>query len=227
MKGQMQRAAGRAAALLLAAAVIGYTGVRVGATYFSQQLDGGFTLIGDTLEVGSLEDGGPAQRAGLKAYDTIVAIEELATNLDTDSPHLVTYMRSPQKTLAPNATLSLDLGIYAGPQDREVFSTAAPLEALSFKQLILYQMSSFCAICTFQWLAKFLLGFLDLVHMVSFDWGVAIIVLVLVVRTILHPITKKSQISMQRFGKQMQTLKPEMDKLQQRYKSDPKKLQAE
>ena len=43
-----------------------------------------------------------------------------------------------------------------------------------------------CAICTFQWLAEFLLWFLSLVDAILLDWGVAIILLVVVVRTLLH-----------------------------------------
>jgi YidC/Oxa1 family membrane protein insertase len=60
-----------------------------------------------------------------------------------------------------------------------------------------------------------------------FDWGFAIIFLVLIVRTILHPITKKSQINMQRFGKVMQQLKPEIEKLKKKYPDDPKRVQKE
>jgi YidC/Oxa1 family membrane protein insertase len=89
-------------------------------------------------------------------------------------------------------------------------------------------MSSCCAICTFQWLAIGLLEFLAfLENYVVFDWAVAIIILVLVVRTLLHPLTKKSQVSMQRFGKAMGDLKPEIDKLQKKYGHDPKRMQQE
>jgi len=85
-----------------------------------------------------------------------------------------------------------------------------------------------CAICTFQWLADFLAIVLTtLDHYVVFDWGLAIILLVLIVRTLLHPITKKSQINMQRFGKVMQKLKPEIDKLKSKYPNEPKKVQSE
>jgi YidC/Oxa1 family membrane protein insertase len=62
---------------------------------------------------------------------------------------------------------------------------------------------------------------------VVFDWGLAIIVLVIVVRSILHPLTRRAQISMQRVTKQMATVKPELEALQKRYKEDPKKLQEE
>ncbi|HRQ75813.1 MAG TPA: membrane protein insertase YidC [Phycisphaerales bacterium] len=139
-----------------------------------------------------------------------------------------TYLTSPTHAVAPGAELSLDLGVYAGLLDRKLLSGTEPFASLGMKNLILYQMSTFCAICTFKWLADLLILFLALLHdYVLFDWGLAIIGLVVVVRTILHPITKRSQINMMRFGKQMQAMKPEIDKLQQKYKTDPKKLQQE
>jgi YidC/Oxa1 family membrane protein insertase len=69
------------------------------------------------------------------------------------------------------------------------------------------------------------LGFLH--DYVLFDWGMAIIGLVLIVRALLHPLTKKAQINMQRFGRVMQKIKPEIEKVQKRYKDDPRKAQQE
>ncbi len=94
-------------------------------------------------------------------------------------------------------------------------------------ELVLYQMSSCCAICTFQWLAHGLIRFLSLVHLLLGDWGIAIVLLVCVVRTLLHPLTKRAQINMHGFSKTMSDLKPELEKLQKKYKDDPKKFQAE
>jgi YidC/Oxa1 family membrane protein insertase len=48
-----------------------------------------------------------------------------------------------------------------------------------------------------------------------------------VVRALLHPIMKRSQIQMQRFGKSMAGLKPELDALQKRYRDEPTRLQQE
>ncbi|MGI9013384.1 MAG: YidC/Oxa1 family insertase periplasmic-domain containing protein [Phycisphaerales bacterium] len=136
-------------------------------------------------------------------------------------------MRSPVHTVAAGATLELDHGVFAGPLDRSILKKQEPYASLNMGELILYQMSSWCAICTFQWLAKVLLLFLSFAHTIFFDWGVAIILLVVIVRILLHPITKRSQISMQRFGKVMQKLKPEMEKLQKLHKNDARRLQQE
>ncbi len=146
-----------------------------------------------------------------------------------ESETIFTYLESPTKKIAPAQELALDMGLYAGPLDRHLLGAeGSQYHSLSMDQLILYQMSSCCAVCTFQWLAHILLGFLSFLHTyVLFDWALAIIGLVMVVRTLLHPLTKKSQISMQRFGKVMQEIKPEIDKLQKKFPNDPKKLQAE
>jgi YidC/Oxa1 family membrane protein insertase len=134
----------------------------------------------------------------------------------------------PPAVLKAGDTKSLSMGVYAGPLEQSILSGQQPYKALNMQGLILYQMSSFCAICTFQWLAHILLGILAVFdHYVVFDWGVAIILLVICVRILLHPITRRSQMGMQKFGKQMQKLKPEMDKLQKKYGGDKKKMQEE
>jgi YidC/Oxa1 family membrane protein insertase len=51
--------------------------------------------------------------------------------------------------------------------------------------------------------------------------------LVVIVRTLLHPVTKWTQIRMQRFGKQMQSIAPKMQQLKEKYADDQVKLQAE
>jgi YidC/Oxa1 family membrane protein insertase len=122
---------------------------------------------------------------------------------------------------------AFDMGVFAGPLDLDVLNTD-PYESLEMGGMVVYTMSSCCTFLTFQWLADFLLRFLKFLHdFVVFDWGLAIILLVIVVRTLLHPLTKKSQINMQRFGKQMSSMKPEIDKIQKKYAGDAQKLRVE
>jgi YidC/Oxa1 family membrane protein insertase len=145
-----------------------------------------------------------------------------------DNQFILIGLWSPATSIASGATYDLTMDVYAGPLQRSILDNEQPYIALSMRDMVLYQMSSMCAICTFQWLADFLAIVLTtLDQYVVFDWGLAIVLLVLIVRGILHPITKKSQINMQRFGKVMQTLKPEIDKLKQKYPSDPKRVQSE
>ena len=152
-------------------------------------------------------------------------VQQGAQEADT---HVFTTLISPTFTVDAGARHDLSLGVFAGPLKRTMLEDEEPYKALNMRGLILYQMSSFCAFCTFSWLANILivvLGFLD--HYIMFDWGMAIIGLVIIVRGLLHPITKKSQSGMQRFTRKMGKLKPQMDKINQKYADDPKRKQTE
>jgi YidC/Oxa1 family membrane protein insertase len=100
--------------------------------------------------------------------------------------------------------------------------------ALRLDELILYNIGGPCAFCTFQWLARLLFTFLSFMHdHVVFDWSIAIMLLVVGVRAALHPITRRSQIGLMRFGKQMAAIAPKQQKLREKYGADQKKLQQE
>lgn len=165
---------------------------------------------------------------GPRLFDSTVRLITAQTSGEGSDEFILTALWSPKKVVAGNASLDLTMGVYAGPLQRSILDNEQPYASLSMRGLVLYQMSSMCAICTFQWLADFLATVLTTLDQhVVFDWGLAIIALVLIVRLLLHPITKKSQINMQRFGKVMQKLKPEIDKLKAKYPNDPKKVQSE
>lgn len=64
----------------------------------------------------------------------------------------------------------------------------------------------------------------DLTQMLGFpSYGIAIIILTIIIKLILAPLTHKQVKSMQG----MQKLQPRMKELQEKYKGDPKKLQEE
>ncbi len=155
-------------------------------------------------------------------------VEVGVSNLGVEGMETVySVMRSPAVALAAGEEYAFDVAIYAGPLDRHALGKGG-FGALGMSGMIIYSMSGCCTFLTFQWLAHLLLWFCSFLHdFVFFDWGLAIIGLVIVVRTLLHPLTKKAQINMMRFGKQMQALKPEIDKLQKKYGNDKQKMQQE
>jgi len=152
---------------------------------------------------------------------------------------MILQLESDDLTVAPMSELDRSFGAYAGPMGkRELITgktkhgTADPLmsvyHALKIDGLIVYNLGGMCAMCTLQPLARSLLWFLMFAHdYLVFDWAVAIMLLVLLVRTVLHPIYKRSQISLQTFTKQMQRIGPKQKKLQEKFKDDPKRLQTE
>lgn len=143
---------------------------------------------------------------------------------DQDHRSLFYVLRTPPIHIAPGRIAKLDLALFAGPREPELFELS-PYKDLGFKNLIHYSLGCFC---TFQWLANGLIWLLRLFHNWVFqDWGMAIIALVLVVRLLLHPITKKAQFNMTKMGKAMQALQPEMEKLKKKYQDNQQKLNQE
>ncbi len=134
---------------------------------------------------------------------------------------------TPERPVLAGSSIDLGYAVYAGPLDRRTIGAEPGAEQLRLSGLVVYNFGGMCASCTFQWLTEPLMAVLRAAHSVTGDWALAIIVLVLIVRTILHPVTKWSQIRVQRFGKQMQELAPKQKKLQERYGNDRKKMQQE
>jgi len=129
--------------------------------------------------------------------------------------------------IASGQSRNLHIELYAGPQAPEILDVEPVYSKIKLGEMIEYNLGGFCAFCTFAWLADGLLAFLSFIHWLVADWGVAIIVLVALVRLILHPLTKNSQVNMMKLGKQMQALQPEIQKLKDKYKDNQPKLNQE
>ncbi|MEM8834817.1 MAG: YidC/Oxa1 family insertase periplasmic-domain containing protein [Planctomycetota bacterium] len=164
----------------------------------------------------------------------------LLGRIDQDTADaLAIELTSEPVEIEPGSTADLSFGAYAGPLGRQALlgdargstpdDPSTPLyRSLGLPDMVVYNLGGMCAWCTFQWLAHILLTVLLFFHdYVVFDWGISIMLLVVVVRTILHPITKKSQISVQRFAKDMQRIAPKQKKIQEKYKDDPQRMQQE
>jgi len=133
-----------------------------------------------------------------------------------------------QTTLAIQSTLTMDrplapgqaglctFNAYLGPIDNDIFDQ--PQYAKLDYQQLRYQPS--CAVCSFQWLTAFLFKLLKGIHAVMPNYGIAIIILVLFVRLILHPITKKSQVNMQK----MQKLGPKAEEIRKKYAGNKEEI---
>ena len=176
------------------------------------------------------KDAPNANANGVRGIESEFKLGLYADNLndnDDATDRLWLMLVSQPDELEPGQATELNLQFFAGPREKDVF-TAEPYAFFNFDELRRYNIGGCCTFFTFQWLAKFLRAMLSFFHdYLVFDWGIAIILLVLVVRLLLHPITKKSQINMTKFSKQMQALQPELNKLKEKYKNDSKKLQQE
>ncbi len=134
---------------------------------------------------------------------------------------------SPTISVAPGTSADFSIAVYAGPISRSILRDDPLASKVGLTDLEMYTFGGPCAFCTFQPVAYFLRWFLGILHLVTFDWALAIILLVLCVRTLLHPVTRWSQMSINRFTKQMQKLAPKQKALQEKFGGDKAKLREE
>lgn len=127
---------------------------------------------------------------------------------------------SGEMTVAPRGSLSVPFRAFFGPRQRSLLNTeyyaAFPL---SYDDTLVLTQGP-CGWCTFQWLINILVSLLGMFHFITRDWGLAIILLVVLVRAILHPVTKRSQIAMAKMGK----MAPEMERLKKKYGDNKEEL---
>lgn len=116
-----------------------------------------------------------------------------------------------EKTLAPGESLTHVIHYYVGPKKYSIL-----------KKLGLHQDE----VMDFGWwkpVCKFLLMVLNFTYNLVPNYGVAIILLTILIRIIFWPLTHKSTESMKR----MQELQPLMKDIRAKYKDSPKKMQEE
>ncbi len=163
----------------------------------------------------------PKVAKGEKTAVDKVEIKALDKYGEDGNVFIAQTFQTKQLTLEPGQTTSSDVGVYFGPRHREVLKSSYYVDLGYDRTLVL--ASGICGICTFQWLVDVLVGLLNVFHVVLRDWGLSIIALVFIVRLILHPITKKSQIMMSKMGK----LQPEMERLKKKHGDNKEELQRE
>ncbi len=152
----------------------------------------------------------------------IVKVESKALNPES-LPHdrqVVTEFQTSELTIAPKGQLTLPMSLFLGPKLRKLLNNEHYAAAPRAYNTTLVITSGICAICTFQPVINTLVWMLGMFHVVLRDWGLAIIALVCVVRLLLHPITKRSQISMMKMGK----MGPEIERLKKKYGDDKDEL---
>jgi YidC/Oxa1 family membrane protein insertase len=149
-----------------------------------------------------------------------VKVTALNPESDPVDRHVVMTFGTTDLAIQPGASITLPSTVYFGPRKRQVlYEPHYATFPLSFDSTLVLT-SGPCAYCTFQFLINGLVKLLAFFHFITRDWGLAIICLVVIVRLILHPITKRSQVSMMKMGK----MGPEMERLKKKYADDKDEL---
>ncbi len=139
-----------------------------------------------------------------KAYSTNKKMGEDLTTIWTLKP----------MTIPPNGKKEIFFEVFLGPKSSTLFASVPKYIDRNYSGMIEYTW------CTMQWLADLMVLLLKGLYKVTQNYGLAIILMVLIVRFILHPITKSSQLNMMRMQKQMKKLQPKMQVIREKYKNN-------
>jgi len=125
--------------------------------------------------------------------------------------------------LAPKESIHYATAIYIGEKDGHTFRNQPDYRDRNYY----YQISQGFGWCTFTWLVELMIWLLNSLFFVVRDYGVAIIILVLIVRVMLHPITKKGQVNMVRMQHRMGELAPKIEEIKKKFANDKVRLNQE
>ena len=128
----------------------------------------------------------------------------------SDGTYIVGYT-GPVQSVAAGASAEWRSRFYAGPKDQNQLEQIAPNLNLTVDYGFLW------------WLAVPLFKLLDWIYSLVGNWGVAIILLTVLVKLLLYPLSAASYRSMAN----MRRVAPQMKRLQERYADDRQKLSQE
>jgi YidC/Oxa1 family membrane protein insertase len=145
----------------------------------------------------------------LKPKDGAVGYSAAAVQLPDDLKGVHGGVELSPVELKAGEKRSIRLSLYVGPKEYTALSSFGAVDVMDFGW--------------FGFLGRWILVGLNFLYRLCGNYGIAIILLTIVIRLILYPLNQKSFRSM----KEMQNLQPKIAALQTKYKDDPKKKQEE
>jgi YidC/Oxa1 family membrane protein insertase len=117
----------------------------------------------------------------------------------------------PEITIPPKSQIGQKFKIYLGPQNLKILNSINP----SWGFVINFG--------TFDVISQVLIKLLEIIFQIVRNWGLAIVILSLLIYLILFPLTLKQMRSM----KEMQVLQPKVEELRKLYKDNPQRMNKE
>jgi len=162
-----------------------------------------------------------------KYFSLIVIPENMTSSIRWNKNSVEGYDNSSELFISNSinsSTTSDSFYVYAGPKSTDFLKMYDVAENNSFNLSDgkLSEVIDSASIPGLGWLSNILKYILIFFHKLIPNYGVAIILLTILIKVILYPVTHKS---MESTGK-MQLVQPKLKKLQEQYKNDPAKLNA-
>ena len=168
----------------------------------------------------------PVDEQGAPETESIAIVE--AVDLDEDETgevDVTTRTTTVPMSIPPGGQRLLHTAVYAGPKDRKAFQD--PANADYIRRDFMGQIKEGYGSCTFNFLTDWMIRLLNWLESVLHNFGVAIFFLVIIVRVLLHPVTKKTQVNMVKMQQSMGSLQPKMEEIKKKYANDNRRIQEE
>ncbi len=158
---------------------------------------------------------------------TGVALSEVAPDSLAPADFVARCFLMPA-TIEPGASSTTRFEIYAGPKDADWIRPlgAQYVDHTKIGYDLAGSVDSSCW-CAFDWLKNLMTWLLRTIYLVVRNYGVAIMILVVIVRGLLHPLAVWQQKSMYRLQDGMARLQPKLNEIKQKYANDQVKQQQE
>ena len=112
---------------------------------------------------------------------------------------------------------TFSMNVYLGPKDQSIFENNETYRKFGYMHAIDFRM---CCASLFRPISLGILALMKGMYHFIPNYGLVIIILVLLVRAALHPLTKKGQVSMMKMSK----MAPKMEEIKKRYANDKTEL---
>ena len=173
----------------------------------------------------------PLPRAGQATADYLGSVvgHVVINNLTGDDPgdYLARMLTLPEQ-IEPREKTEYTFEIYAGTKGTDDLAAANPdyIDRSKIGYIAARDADQRCC-CTFPTLTGFMTGCLEMIQTVVRNYGIAIIILVLIIRTLLHPLAVFQQKSMYRMQEAQARIKPKIDAIKERFANDKVRLNQE
>ena len=131
--------------------------------------------------------------------------------IEKSGDSILNYFDSPELNIEPGKSISLEYILYFGPRDLDILKNVD------------HELAQAIDFGFFSIIAKPLLHILKFFYSYIGNYGIAIILLTVIIKLLFWPLTHKSYASM----KNMQKLQPEMQKIREKYKNNREKQNLE
>ena len=152
----------------------------------------------------------------------------IADSPDTDIADMLAHYQTISKELAPGAAAEYAFEIYTGTKNSNDLEAANPAYAdrTRIGYIVARDADQRCC-CTFPWLTSFMTGLLETINYVVHNYGIAIMILVVIIRALLHPLTVFQQKSMYRMQEAQARVQPKVNAIKEKYANDKVKQNQE